>query len=189
MEDPEKEIMNATYEALCKHGYAELSIKKIAEESSNSKSNIYYHFDDKKELVLAFLEHMGNHIEKEHETLRECKPEKRLDSLLEMALGVEDDDQWAFRKAFLEMRAQAPQNPEFAEKFREIDDMIMKDIKNMLDQKGVKDPEILAEILFSCIEGSLMRKVSTMDRKGLLEQKNNIKRIVDRNIVDGCEDQ
>jgi len=187
MADSKTEIMESTYKALCKNGYADLSIQKIAEESANSKSNIYYHFENKKELILAFLEHMAQHIEKQHGSLKESRPESRLDNLLEMALGVEDDDQWEFRKAFLEMRAQAPQNPEFTEKFREIDNLVMEDIKDILNQKGVEDTEMLAEILFSCIEGSLTRKVSTMDRKGLLTQKNNIKQIVDKNIVNDCE--
>ena len=45
--DSKKEIMEATYEALCKHGYAELSIEKIADEFDKGKSLIYYHYDDK----------------------------------------------------------------------------------------------------------------------------------------------
>jgi len=32
-QESKQEIMDATYIALCKHGYAELSIQKIADES------------------------------------------------------------------------------------------------------------------------------------------------------------
>jgi len=36
----------------------------------------------------------------------------------DMALGVKDDEQWEFHKAFLEVRSQAPKSPNFTEKFQ-----------------------------------------------------------------------
>ncbi|QLH79707.1 TetR family transcriptional regulator [Halosimplex rubrum] len=51
-------IMGATYRALCEHGYADLTMQDIADESDKSKASLHYHFDTKEELLLAFLDHL-----------------------------------------------------------------------------------------------------------------------------------
>ncbi len=50
------EIMDATYEALRKHGYAELTIQTIADEFPKSKSLLYYHYDAKDDLLVDFVD-------------------------------------------------------------------------------------------------------------------------------------
>lgn len=185
--EPKKEIMDATYTALSKHGYADLSIQKIANESEKGKSLIYYHYDDKEDLMLAFLDYMGKHVKQNHIELEEVDPEERLDDLLDISLGIEDDEKWEFHEAFLEIRAQAPQSPKFARKFKRIDSLIVDDITRMLEELDVEEPDVIAEILVSCIEGTVMRKVSTGDRDGLESLKNSLKEIIEQNIVDGCD--
>lgn len=187
--DSKQEIMEATYAALCKHGYADLSIQKIADESDKGKSLIYYHYDDKEDLMLAFLDYMSQKIEHDHRKLEKASPEERLDSWLDMGLGVKDDEQWEFHKAFLEVKAQAPQNQNFADKFKQVDSLILDNITGILEELDVEDPETIADILLSCINGTLMRKVSTGDREGLETLKNSIKGIVTQHIVEGCEKQ
>jgi AcrR family transcriptional regulator len=188
-EESKQQIMEATYTALCKHGYADLSIQKIADESDKGKSLIYYHYDDKEDLMLAFLDYMGDHIKRDHIELEDAAPEEKLDNFLDMALGVEDDEQWEFHKAFLEVRAQAPHSPKFAEKFKQIDSLILNNITEMLEELDVEEPDITSDILVSCIEGTVIRKVSTGDRDGLEALKNSIKGIVEQHIVKGCEKQ
>jgi AcrR family transcriptional regulator len=51
-------IMGATYRALCEHGYADLTMQDIADESDKSKASLHYHYDTKEELLLAFLDHL-----------------------------------------------------------------------------------------------------------------------------------
>jgi len=51
-------IMGATYRALCEHGYADLTMRDIADESDKSKASLHYHYDTKEELLLAFLDHL-----------------------------------------------------------------------------------------------------------------------------------
>ncbi len=181
--------MDATYVALCKHGYADLSIQKIADESEKGKSLIYYHYEDKEDLMLAFLDHMEDHIRNNHKELEGTVPEERLDQFLNMSLGVEDEEKWEFHKAFLEIRSQAPKNQKFTKKFRKIDALVIDNMAEMLDSLEIEEPKKVAEILASCIEGAVMRKVSTDDREGLKKLKNSIKGIVEQHIVKGCEKQ
>jgi len=56
--DPNEEIMRATYRALQEHGYADLTIKRIAEEYGKSTAAIHYHYDTKDDLLAAFLDYI-----------------------------------------------------------------------------------------------------------------------------------
>lgn len=176
--------MDATYSALCKHGYADLSIQKIADEFDKGKSLIYYHFDDKEDLMLTFMDYMAEYIEQRNSELENVPADERLDEFLNMALGMQEDSQWEFQKALLEMRAQAPYNESFAEKFREIDDMILDNMADIVQQLGVQRPEEVSDILVSSIEGAMNRKVALDDREGLNNLKNSIKEIARVHIVE-----
>lgn len=57
MTDPDvrNAIMTATYEALCAHGYTDLTAQDIADRTDKSKSLLFYHYDSKDDLVADFL--------------------------------------------------------------------------------------------------------------------------------------
>lgn len=171
--------MEATYRALCKHGYADLSIQRIADEFDKGKSLIYYHYDDKEDLMLSFLDFLEAFLQEIHEEIMERPADERIDEFLATALGLKDEEHWEFQKALLELKAQAAHNPKFAEKFREMDEIVISNIEEMLDETEVEDSHAAAEILASCIEGAASRKVSVNDREGLEELKENIKRCVE----------
>lgn len=188
MSNSREEIMEATFKALSEHGYASLSIQKIADESEKGKSSIYYHYEDKEDLMLAFLDFLGEKIRETQSELEEKPPEGKLDEMLDLSLGIRDDEQWGFQKALLEIRAQASHKESFAEKFREIDSHITGNVEETMREMNVQDPESTAEILVSCIEGAVNRKVSTGDREGLKELKEEIKEVVE-GYVNGCENE
>lgn len=186
MSEPREEIMEATFRALCKHGYADLSIQRIADESDKGKSLIYYHFDDKEDLMLSFMDHMAEKIEEDHEERGEMPPEERFDRLLDMALGIESEEQWKFQKAYHEFRAQSQHNEKFAEKFREIDDRMVENLTKLMKDVGADDPETAADIFLSLIDGAVGRKVSANDREGLEELKEDIKDVVSSAVLGEC---
>jgi AcrR family transcriptional regulator len=183
MDESKQEIMEATYSALCEHGYAELSIQKIADKSDKGKSAIYYHYTDKEELMLAFIDYMIEQMEEKHRKLEKLEPEKQLDETLEMALGMKDDDMWEFRKAMIEMQAQAPKNEDFRKKFRKTDSMMVENIAQMLEDLEAEKPGEKAEIIVSCIEGSVTRKLSTGKRSELEDLKQDIKNIIGQHLA------
>jgi AcrR family transcriptional regulator len=171
-EDSKNQIMESTYRAFCKHGYADLSIQKIADEFEKGKSLIYYHFDDKEDLMLSFLDYMMEKAELEQE---EGSPAEQIDAILDKALGIEDEEQWQFQKAFQELRVQAQHNEKLQEKFREADKIFIDNITDIMSEAGSEAPEVAAEIFLSMIEGSISRKVSTGDKEGLKKLKKDIK--------------
>ncbi len=181
-----EKIMEATYQALCKHGYAELSIQKIADEFEKGKSLIYYHFDDKEDLMLSFLDHMKQQIKKDQESIKQKDPDERIDRILDMSLGIESEEKWQFQKAFQEFRAQAYHNKEFRKKLQEIDEMILEDMSDIMEDAGAEDPETAAEMLLSLLEGAISRKVSTEDREGLEQLKRDIKEVMSAFLNGKC---
>lgn len=186
MSETEEEIMEAAYTVLCEEGYAGLSIQSIAEKAGMGKSAIYYHFDDKEDLMLTFLDFMGQKIHGDQQKILEKPPKEAIDQLLDMSLGVENQEQWEFYKAFQEFRAQAQHNEKHQEKFREIDARVVDNISEIMEQLGAERPQSAAEILLSMIEGSMSRKVSAGDREGLEELKEDIKETISVFLDEEC---
>src|SRR6056297_1953183 len=56
-------IIRATGRSLCEHGYADLTMQRIAEESDVTTAAIHYHFDTKEELLNAFLDDLLDRFE------------------------------------------------------------------------------------------------------------------------------
>ncbi|MFB6147784.1 MAG: hypothetical protein ABEJ66_02770, partial [Candidatus Nanohaloarchaea archaeon] len=92
---------------------------------------------------------------------------------------IEEEEMWEFRKALLEMKGEAPRNERFAEKFREIDQAIMGELEGTFEELGAGEPGKAAELVASCIEGAVDRKVSTGDRDGLEQMKEEIKKVAE----------
>ncbi|QKQ98539.1 TetR family transcriptional regulator [Candidatus Nanohaloarchaea archaeon] len=183
MSDSKEEIMDATFKALCKHGYADLSIQKIADESDKGKSLIYYHFDDKGDLMLSFLDFLMEKADFEYEN---DSPEARIDGILDKALGIESEEQWEFQKAFQELRVQAQHNEKFQEKFQEADRIFLENVSEIMSEAGAENSEVAAEIFLSMIEGSISRKVASGDREGLKELKEDMKDTISAFLDDQC---
>ena len=178
MSDSEEEIMNSTYIALCKHGYADLTIEKIAEESEKGKSNIYYHFDDKKALILDFLDFMKDNLEQEFESLNSSSPEENFDELLDMMLGVEDEEMWDFHRALMEIQGRAQYDEDFEQKFRELDEIVLEKFTETLREMNIERPEDQAELIVSTVQGALTRKLTLENSEGLKKIKEEIKKII-----------
>ncbi len=81
--DQNEEIMRATYRALRTHGYADLTIKRIADEYGKSTAAIHYHYDTKEDLLAAFLDYILDQFKDAVHEVETTDPEQRLELLLE----------------------------------------------------------------------------------------------------------
>ncbi|GAA0555418.1 TetR/AcrR family transcriptional regulator [Halorubrum ejinorense] len=54
--DTRQAILGAAFRALCEHGYANVTIKRIGDEFDKSPSLVYHHYDGKDELLIDLLE-------------------------------------------------------------------------------------------------------------------------------------
>jgi len=169
--DATSDIMEATYQAIVKNGFNELTIEKIAKEYDKGKSNIYYHFDNKNQLILEYFDHLNQIVESELID-SDGTPEKRLECFLTNALAIENEEMWKFRTALLEMRVQAPHNEEFAEKFRILEQSVNSMLEEIFIEAGSENPRKKAEIVHSAVEGHMDKSISQQRREGAKDLKN-----------------
>jgi len=177
MDGSKQEIMESTYKALCSHGYADLTIENIAEESEKGKSLIYYHFDDKEDLMLSFLDYMNNRLEEDVQELENLDPEDRLDELLELLLGVENDEMRKFQRALSELKAKAHYQEEYAEKFKELYTMLIDFTTDIMKEMKVEQPELNARIIITTVDGALDQRIILEDEEKLGEIKEKMKEL------------
>jgi AcrR family transcriptional regulator len=165
-------LMRATYDALCKHGYAGLTIQRIGDEFPKSKSLIYQHYDGKDELLVAFLGFMIEHFESEAEIPTDDSTQildqlqDHLDRLLDPAL---DKERYEFMSAMTELRAQAPHDEAYREHFTRSDQIFRSHLTDII-RTGIErgefrevDPEQTAELLLTTIDGAMLRQVTSDD--------------------------
>lgn len=162
-----EEIIEAVDQALRKHGYAELTMQDIADESSKSKSLLHYHYDTKEDLLVAFLAHLLS----DYEQLMECRadqpPLQRMaEFLARFVITPDDDEREAFHLALLEMRSQGPFNERIREQLARSDQLLRETAADILEEgieEGVfepVDPERTAALLVATLDGARTRQIT-----------------------------
>jgi AcrR family transcriptional regulator len=118
---PDSEIIWAVMQALSKHGYADLTTKKISAEYSRGESALYYHYDSKDDLICAFLDSSIDWFGEQLETINAKNSEDRLYEACGILIGdVLDSDEYGEYEglyiALSELKAHAPYNEAFRER-------------------------------------------------------------------------
>ncbi|MFP8889713.1 TetR/AcrR family transcriptional regulator [Natrialbaceae archaeon A-CW2] len=188
-------IMTATYEALCEHGYTELTAQAIADRTDKSKSLLFYHYDSKEDLVAAFFDFLLEHFAERVEESRDLAPVERLATYVDWFLyDPDDEERTSFHTAMLELRAQAPYNDRFQEQLRRSDDALRSTLEEILEA-GIDsgafvehDSTETAALLIAALDGARIRQL-TMDRDVYLEEVRAgiIATIVDGLLAEGVE--
>ena len=181
--DPDEEIMHATYSALREHGYADLTIKRIAEEYGKSTAAVHYHYDTKDDLLAAFLDFvLEQFVDTIHEVER-TDPEQRLTLLLDQLL-VEVEEHQDLLVAILEMRSQAPYKEAFADRFEQNDEYVQYMLRTVIDDgisQGVfadVDAEHTAAALMTIVDGARTRAVVLDDTDALVTARQTAEEYV-----------
>jgi len=163
--DAEDAIMRATYRALCEHGYAELTMRAIAEEYGKTAAAIHYHYETKDELLVAFLEYLLDQFAEDVREVGTDDPAERLGALLDRLL-VERADDYDFMVALLEMRAQAPYEDAIRAQFVHNDEYVRSLVSETIADamaQGVfaddLDPERATRALMTIVDGARTRFV------------------------------
>jgi len=172
--DTREKIMHATYAALQKHGYAGISISRIADEADLSKSSFYHHFDGKHDILLSFADYMLEDFERAMGTESTGDPVEDLYTFLNLILGVYPTERGAPDQverlgAFLELRCQAINDPEFRQKFTENPDRYVTHLTEILEdgiEQGVfhdVDARRTATFLLTIVDGIIVEATTRTD--------------------------
>lgn len=165
-DDTRREIMGATYRALCKHGYANLTMQDIADEFDKSKSLLHYHYDTKDDLMLAFLDHVIGWIGDRLEESETEEPLDRLREYLDRFVIKPGEEEESFSLALLELRLQAVHHPGFREKLQAHYESNVETAARILDD-GIEeevfkpvDTHAVAEMLYTSMTGASAYQVT-----------------------------
>jgi len=176
-------IMYATYDALHEHGYAGLSIARIADEGDLSKSTFYHHFDDKDDLLLSFADFTIAQFERGFEVESTGSPVEDLYAFLNVALGIhpiarDRPDSVERMGVWIELRSQAIHDPAFAEKFTETTEKYVENLTDIIaagiEQEVFKDVEAekTARFLLTTVDGAILELTTrTDDTRGVVWEK------------------
>lgn len=182
--DPEEThaaIMHATYRALCEHGYADLTIQRIADEFPKSKSLLYHHYDSKDELLVDFLGFLLDHFKTDVPSDDPADGHAHLQALLDHALPESLDEERAeFASAMTELRAQAPHDEAYRDQFTRTDrffrDCIAAIIREGIDQGVFRavDPDRTAGFIATTIHGARAQRVTTDDAEPIAATRREL---------------
>ena len=163
-----EEIMRATFLALCEYGYADLTLQRISDEFSKSKSLIYHHYDGKDELLLDFLQFMVDRFEETVPFEESAGADAHLRSVLDHVLATPlPEKRREFAKAMVELRAQAAHDDRYRTYFTQTDRFFRNRIASNIEsgiEEGVfreVDPEHAAAFLVTVINGSMTERVTS----------------------------
>ena len=190
--DTREEILGAAFRALCEHGYADLTIKRIGDAFEKSPSLVYHHYDGKDELLLDLLEFL---LEGFEETLSDetptgvaddepgscaTSPREVLDQFVRAtvsseAVGAAAPDE-AFMGALVELRAQAAHDDAYRAHFDRSDRVFRRFLEQAVtaaaaetgpepgsDSRDVPASEV-AETLQTFATGGTLRRATSTDR-------------------------
>ncbi|AQL41240.1 TetR family transcriptional regulator [Halorientalis sp. IM1011] len=181
------EIMEATYQALQKHGYDNLTIQDIADEFENSRTLLYYHYDGRDELLVDFLEYVL------YEFLGSLPDEKQsaraeLETLVEVLLPATlDEEVYRVQLAMFELRVNGPHDRDAREQYLRVDSEL-KDLLEDIFTRGLEagefadiEPAVEAELFLSLLTGTRTRRLTVYDpEESIHELRNAINTQIER---------
>ncbi|MFW6304882.1 MAG: TetR/AcrR family transcriptional regulator [Candidatus Saliniplasma sp.] len=187
----QKDIMKATFRAITRYGYADLTMEKIAEESNKCKSTIHYHYGTKENLMVDFIKYLQKGF-KRNIVPDTGDPLERLNGVIDrMLFGTKNGKiPERFHTALLELRSQAPYNEKYRRQITENDELIHGKVKGIIEdgiEKGVfekEDPGTIATIILSAVDGARARQIST-ERKAVEKARNSLDDIIDEMLLKG----
>jgi AcrR family transcriptional regulator len=166
--EPTDDIMCATYRALCRHGYADLTMQDIADEWSKSKSALLYHYDTKRDLLLAVLEHLYESYTDRVEAPEAGTPRDRLVAVIDAALtGHGSEACRQLRTALFEVSAQAPYDEAFRERLQRFDRHLADEVEALVTEgvasgqfRDDADVEAVTTLLVTVVQGAHSRRIA-----------------------------
>lgn len=152
--------MQATYRALCTHGFAELTMQDIADEADKSTALLHYHYDTKENLLVTFLAHMLARFDEQIAEMEGASATERLQCLFDrLSPDKGDEDRDGFYRALFELRVQAPYREAYREQLRankaSLQRIVADIVRDGIDTGEFRpvDPEQTARFVLAALDG------------------------------------
>ena len=193
VEDTHEAIMGATYRALCKHGYAHLTMQDIADEFDKSRPLLHYHYDTKDELMLAFVDNMIGWVGGQLAQSDTEDPLDRMEAYIDgFVIDPGEEDRETFALALLELRVQAVHNDEFRSRLSRHYENNVGTIADIIAD-GVEagvfravDPDEVGEFIYTSLVGARMYQVTMGAQHASRRMRDDLAEfVVDDLLIDG----
>jgi AcrR family transcriptional regulator len=166
-------------------------MQDIADETERSKAALHYHYDSKRGLLAAFLDHVAERFlsrVREADAAARPDPADRLAAVVDAAFSPPGaDDAEDVQRALVELKAQAPHEPDFRERARETDAAFRRLLVDILaagreagDFRASVDPEAVARFVVTALAGAQLRRVSVGEDAGTTREV--VERYLDRHV-------
>ena len=181
MSESQKQIMEATFRALHRHGYADLTMDAIASEFDKSKSLLHYHYNTKEELVEAFLEYMHQELVDKTDEIQTQQPETKINEIATLLMSEPDkisQEEMTFYNAVLELKTQARHKPRFRKTLNNtreyVLELLSETLQDGIDRNEFQETETrqAAEMILSAIEGKLINDTTLKHRNQVETEKH-----------------
>ncbi|MFB6160105.1 MAG: TetR/AcrR family transcriptional regulator [Haloferacaceae archaeon] len=187
--DTHEAIRAATYRALCTHGYSDTTIQHIADEFEKSKSLLYYHYEDKEEILTDFMRHLLDRLADELD-VDEGDPYEDLQALMDCLVPVPmDEEDRRFRRVLFEIRAAASHDERHRELFARSDELVREAFADVI-ARGVEsgqfvdtDPDEAAEFVQTTLLGMMVRGVTLDDDRAMERTRRTLEAYFDRYLL------
>jgi len=182
-------IMEATYRALCRRGFADLTMQDIADESDKSKASLHYHYDTKEDLLFAFLDHLYDSFTEEFAATDGDDAVDRLVTFVDELLCESDiEGSREFQTALLEIKAQGPYVEAYRTELKRVDAFIRQRVEAIVTD-GIEagtvradvDPHDTAAFVATLVDGVNTRRVALGETDG--SARNTFLAYVRENLV------
>lgn len=164
--------MEATFRTVREHGYADLTLRKVADEFEKSRALIYQYYPTKEELFAALVQYLTDQYETHMELDDAADPAERLERYVDTALFGTDDpafDHWAFHAALLECRIQGRHDeslrPLLDRGYRRVLDIVRAILEDGIDRGAFRevDPDRTARLLVGIVDAARLLRVEGAD--------------------------
>jgi len=160
-DDPATDILDATYRALCRHGYADLTLRDVAAEATRSKASIHYHYDDRETLFAALLDHLYDEYTDRLDAADGQTPIEHIRALFDASVaGDRHGRDQAFCLAMLEVSAQAPYDADVRTQLARFEDALSEHVRDAVaagvatgEFADTVDPDAAADALVTAAVG------------------------------------
>jgi AcrR family transcriptional regulator len=178
-DDTRTAILKATFDALVKHGYSSLTIKRINEEFLKSEALIYHHYDSKDELLLDLLDYLLERFaEREIPAADAADPETELRNILDHILVrmEQNDRRDGLTTALIELQAQAAHDEAYRAQFTQtrarFHEALRETVSRGVDAGAFRpvDAERVADLLVTVVSGVMFERATIDDLRPVRDE-------------------
>jgi AcrR family transcriptional regulator len=174
-------ILKATFDALVEHGYADLTIDRIGHHFSKSEGVVFYHYDEKDEILLDLLDYLlERFVQIGVPISNDGCPETQLRTLLNQVISRASGQQARdYEIVLTELRMRAAQDEEFRELIDKSQDIFRNKVKE-ITRNGIEsgdfreaDPDLVADFLTTLVSGEIFEQVTSSTSRSIQSEVDN----------------